>query len=236
MLSALIAAGGGESAIDTAFGSPPRSDEHVIDVSSFLDGDSPVEVTPPALRDGERELARGEFGMLDLLLMLGERLGFEDAWRAADGWGGAAFVSFERDATVCIRIVIAGDTPADLDELNDALTRWAAIMPGAHAESAADLAIVTSCDPGEAYEPPASPDDARTFDVLALRVALIAALSDGGFANHARTTCVVDSLIADLGAGQFASFTSADELSAPDQQRLSIAMVVGAIECGVLPN
>ena len=119
MLRALIAVGG-EAAVDAAFHAPPSSDEHVIDVSAFLAGDLPVEVRPPALRDGERELSRDEFGMLSLLLMLGERLGFEDAWRAADGWGGAAFLSFRRGAADCVRIAVAGDTPEDLDELIDA--------------------------------------------------------------------------------------------------------------------
>ena len=232
MLDALIAVDG-EGAVDAAFQAPPTSEEHVIDVSAFLAGDLPVEVRPPALRDGEEELSREEFGMLSLLLMLGERLGFEDAWRAADGWGGAAFVSFERDTTVCVRIAVAGDTREDLDELNDAFTRWAATMPAAEAEHDGDLAIITSCDPGEGFDPPPSPDDQRTFAMLSLRAELVAILRDAAFADHAVTTCVVDSLVTDLGANQFAGFVMADKLPAADLVRLTNAMAAGADRCNV---
>ena len=81
---------------------PPANEEHVIAPERYLAGELAIEVSPPVLREGEEELDRNEFGMLTLLIVLGERLGFVDAW-ARGRWLGRR----------CVRLV-----PARRDHLH----------------------------------------------------------------------------------------------------------------------
>ncbi|MDE0805730.1 MAG: hypothetical protein OSA99_20700 [Acidimicrobiales bacterium] len=142
----------GNDAVDELFENPPTTEEHLYDPwTLLLDGDEAREVTEPKVENGE-EFDRGDFGALGWYLVLAERLDLVTALDATDGWGGDAYVGFERDGVTCARIVYQADTADDLDEMESALGSWIAAAPGSDASvvrKGAEL-IFESCDPGTA--------------------------------------------------------------------------------------
>ncbi len=199
LLAALFAIVG-ETAADDALRDPPMTVEQVIDAERYLERDPALAFDPPALEDGE-DLLAADLAISDSLvvLLLGERVGFDLAWRAADGWGGGSSVLFRRGETDCVRIAIAGDSERDLDELMNAFRVWVLTMPDAAAERVDGVALLASCDPGSDFKPPPSPDAHRTFSQLVFRAELIEVLREVGFGDHARATCIVDEMRAVFG-------------------------------------
>ncbi|MGH9040013.1 MAG: hypothetical protein ACRDZ3_07270 [Acidimicrobiia bacterium] len=147
----VLAALGGNPAIDRALERPPASDEHLLDPFSYVDGDMAVTVPVPKLRSGESQIGEPDtFGAFGLFLMLAQRLDVAQAFRAADGWSGDAIVDFERDGRMCTRAAFRGDDEADTAELAGALDAWVKAMPpGVASTSNADGTVAfEACDPG----------------------------------------------------------------------------------------
>lgn len=140
----------GNDAVDELFENPPTTEEHLYDPwTLLLDDDDARAVTEPKVDDGE-EFDRGDFGALGWYLVLAERVDLVTALDATDGWGGDAYVGFDRDGVTCARIVYQADTADDLDEMESALGAWIAAAPGSEASverNGAEL-IFESCDPG----------------------------------------------------------------------------------------
>ena len=122
-VAALLAAGG-EARVDEAFRAPPTTSADILDPAAWLAGQRPVSVPrPPA--EG-KVLDEGVFGMSSLLLTLEPVVGADDAVRAADGWAGDGYVAWDAgDGETCVRSTFAMRTSADVEELEDALDRWA---------------------------------------------------------------------------------------------------------------
>ena len=198
----------------------------------YLAGEVVDPVEPPALRGGEEFVLGDDFGQLSLLLMLGERLGYEEAWQASDSWGGGAFIAFRRGDLDCVRIAISADTRADFDEISEAFSRWAAMMPDAQAREAGDLALLTSCDPGVGFEAPASPDSSRTLGVLAVRASFIAGLYADEFAHLDATSCTIDAIVAALGPDRFVRFWEADDPLMRDVEGVQRTVAGSMDRCG----
>ncbi len=135
--------------LDEAFMVPPESEEQVLDPFAYLDDDKPRAVPTPPIEGLEVE-DEGDFGAASLLIVLAERIDLRQALRAALGWGGDAYAAFHRDGRTCARVDVAGDTPADTEELEGALRVWAAASPEGTATVTrkADLVELESCDPG----------------------------------------------------------------------------------------
>ena len=210
-VTALVAARGPE-AVDEALRHPPASEEQLMDVARFLAGDDPRRVDTPDLEAGDELIEEADFGTLSWLFMLAERIPAADARAAADGWGGDAYLVFERDGRVCTRSVFVGDTAVDTDEMAGALQRWAAATPGeasvARSRSGVEL---LSCDPGaEASAAPSMSGVGQGAEaamaLLVTRASTFAAALDGG-ASEAEAACVAN--------GMLTEFTPA-ELMAPD--------------------
>lgn len=140
----------GNDAVDELFEDPPTTEEHLYDPwTLLLDEDEAREVTEPEVDDG-KEFDRGDFGALGWYLVLAERLDLVTALDATDGWGGDAYVGFDRDGVTCARIVYQADSTEDLDEMDAALDAWIAAAPGSDASverNGAEL-VFESCDPG----------------------------------------------------------------------------------------
>jgi hypothetical protein len=142
-----------------------------------------------------------DFGMLSLLLVLGERLPFAAAWSAVEGWRGDASRDYREDGRDCIRVRTELDSPARATTLLGAVRVWA---DGRDlAESSADGTVVTfaTCDPGAEVADTSDPRRPRTFEVLQLRVELLASLEQGGL-DHAQAVCVADDVLRDHDAGR----------------------------------
>ena len=147
-----VAVDGGNSAVDDLFGNAPTHESALLDPFQVLAGDTDAAtVGVPNIRTGEKEFDSGELGELTWYLMLAERLPLSEALAAADGWGGDAYVAFERHHRSCARITYTGRTPQDSTRMLTALQRWAAAAAGSTASVISDgkLLHFQSCDPGE---------------------------------------------------------------------------------------
>ena len=146
---------GGDRAVDDLFRSPPRTEEQQLDPWTLVaDHQGFLNVPKPELADGEKALGDddgGAFGAVGWLLVLSERVPLEQALTAADGWGGDAYVAFERDGKSCLTANYRGDAPEDLAQMRTALQAWAAKSPKGAASVTLDgvTLVFTSCDPGK---------------------------------------------------------------------------------------
>ena len=147
----VLAALGGNPAIDRALQTPPASDEHLLDPFSYVDADMAVSVPVPKLKKGESQIGEPDtFGAFGLFLMLAQRLDIAQAFRAADGWSGDAMVDFERDGRLCSRAAFRGDSDEDTAELAGALDAWVKAMPPGVASTSSVEGLIgfEACDPG----------------------------------------------------------------------------------------
>jgi hypothetical protein len=147
-----VANDGGNAAVDDLLTTSPVHEVALLDPLRVLAGDieaRPVKV--PQLDRGEKKWESGEFGAVFWYLMLAERLPLNDALTAVDGWGGDAYVSFERDGTTCARATYVGSDAAATGLMEAALTRWVAAAPGSPTTvTRGDGAVhFESCDPGK---------------------------------------------------------------------------------------
>jgi hypothetical protein len=173
----LIAAEGGNDAVDDAFGNPPASTEHVVDPRSYFAGDSPDEVTAPVVPPGGDQIGEDDrLGALALFLLLSERIDPLVALSAADGWGGDAYVVYDRGGTACMDLAVQGDSAREGQELLQAFEAWVAAGPPGAAQVRSDgrLALVTACDPGSHGDPSSLAVDALTLPTTRAQVMLAA--------------------------------------------------------------
>jgi hypothetical protein len=175
----VLAAVGGNSSVDRALQNPPASDEQVFDPFRYLAKDTPKTVAAPALLAGEKRLEGAEeadeIGAFALFLILAQRLDFQQAMRAVDGWGGDSLVIYEGDGGQCSRSRLMGDTPTDTDEMAAALDAWAKTMPPGVASTTrhgTEVELV-SCDPGADFKiGPNRIDEAIRYPLTRTAVAL----------------------------------------------------------------
>ncbi len=182
-----VAQNGGNAAVDKLFRDVPKDESALLDPFQVLAGgtDAAAKVGVPKLEDGEKKFDSGELGVLTWYFMLAERLPLLDALAAADGWGGDAYVAFERDGDSCARMAYAGDTPKDTKRMLSALQRWVVGAPGSPAKVSRDGDKVRfeSCDPGKDSDVGrvASQD---AVDLLTVRTSVGIALIRGGVAEE----------------------------------------------------
>lgn len=196
----LIAADGGNAAVDEAFADPPLSSEHLLDPRSFFDDDEPVDVELPAVPAGAEQIGEGDtLGATMLYLVLADRIDPIAALTAVDGWGGDAFVTYREGDRACVRADLVGDTVADTDELAQALRSWVDV--GTVGDGSVDVTdgvvafeSCTGSGDGGADPPPGRALD--TLSVPAARSGLMAmAATGGGYDNDeafAFGTCFVE--------------------------------------------
>lgn len=167
----IAAAIDGNDKVDDLFRDPPVSDEHLLDPWTLLhDDEQPVEVDEPDKAKGDKEFDDGTFGAFTWYLMLAERIDVVTAYDAAMGWGGDAYVAFERDGRTCFKADWVGDGTEDTAEMVDALETWIAAVPGGPAklERHGSTLAFESCDPGKGVKAGKDRSDAAMGFALAL--------------------------------------------------------------------
>ena len=224
---------GGEDAVERAFRSPPVSEEQVVDPSAYLTVEVPAKVATPKLRKGERRVGvADDFGMVSLLLVLGERIPFAQAWAAVDGWSGDASIGYRADGDDCIRIRVALDTPADAEELLVATQQWAADRTGSSVTRSGRTVDLDSCDPGlEADAAVAPPERPRTFELLQLRLELVKSLVASGAADPI-ATCVADTVLREHDPAQLLEVAQITDPNDPRLVRLQRDVRDAGVRCG----
>ncbi len=182
----LIAEGGGNDAVDEAFGDPPGSSEHLFDPRSYFGDDTPVDVDEPEIPPGGDEIGEADsLGATTLFVMLSERIDPLVALTATDGWGGDMSVAYREGGRTCVRADLVGDTPTDTDEIARALQAWADAGPaGAASVDAGEEGVAFESCAAEADAGSAPPSSGRSLDALGLPATrsqlMVMAASDGG--------------------------------------------------------
>jgi hypothetical protein len=200
-LDAVVADGGNE-AVDRAFRHPPTTEQHIIDPQTYLDDEQPTKVPAPRLEAGEKAAGKADdFGMLSLLLVLGERLPFASAWAAVAGWRGDASRDYREGGRDCIRVRTEVDSPDDAQRLLGAVRVWAEGRTAAESSATDDVVTFATCDPGTGVTATADPQRPRTFDVLQLRLELLAQMQQGGL-DRQQAACATDDVLRDHDARQ----------------------------------
>ena len=173
----LIAADGGNSAVDEAFDDPPTTTEQMVDPRSYFSGQSAHDVAAPAVPSGGEQVGHDDrLGALPLFLLLSERIDPLDALSAVDGWGGDAYVVYDSGGKTCMDLAVEGDSARDGQELLGALQAWASAGPTGAAQVRSDggLALVSTCEPGAGARPPSAALDALTLPAVRAQVMLAA--------------------------------------------------------------
>jgi hypothetical protein len=166
----LLAADGGNEAVDDAFADPPVSSEHLLDPRSYFDGDAPIEVDEPEIGDGSEAIGEpSPLGATTLFVMLAERIDPLVALAAADGWGGDMSVAYDDGDGTCVRVDLVGDTATDRDEIAAALQAWVDAGPAGAASvtTSGDRVVFESCS-AEVEADAAPPAAVSSLDALVL--------------------------------------------------------------------
>ena len=142
---------GGNGGVDDAFESPPDTEEHLFDPTSFLAEEAPIDDLELGFAEDDDLLDDGPMGATSWYLFLAERIDPKVAFEATLGWGGDRFAAVERDGGICVRAVFAGDTADDEEEMAAALEEWVGSIPGDGAEidEVDGHPVLESCDRGE---------------------------------------------------------------------------------------
>jgi len=126
---------GGQAALDQAFRSPPTTTEQILHPDRYLAGETAREVAVAGEPgEGWSPPWRYSFGEFDLRELFAP-LGSQRALAAADGWNGGVVTSWERGDETAVALVLAGDDPAETEQLCAAVADWyAAVADGAAVE------------------------------------------------------------------------------------------------------
>ena len=204
----------GKKGIDQAFTARtrPSTEEHIANPQAYFDGDNASKVETPKLRSGEKRVGDpDDFGMISLLLVLGERLSFPQAWAAVDGWKGDASIGYSSDGKDCLRVRVQVDSSSDGDELEQALQAWGEGRPTTTTRVGPRMVEFASCDPGAAAAAASDPNRPRTFDLLAFRSQIVSTLQESG-ATGPQAACVADDVLQNHDAAKLVElFTIQDE-------------------------
>ena len=168
---------GGQRAVDDLFLVPPTTAEQVLDPWTMVqDHQGYLALTKPVVDDDSTQTATGTFGAIYWLLLLAERLPASRALDAAYGWGGDTFVTYDRNATSCVKVAYGADRPRDLAEMQSALEAWSRRAPdgeGVTVRRRGPHLLVRSCVPGTAVTTRSHGDGPRQAVDLAVGRSLL---------------------------------------------------------------
>ncbi|HEY5155183.1 MAG TPA: hypothetical protein VIJ47_10650, partial [Acidimicrobiales bacterium] len=170
---AALKAKGDNHGIDAALRDPPASEAAVLDLFTYLDGNTVIPVDTPALDPSETRVDDGDFGATTWYLMLARRLDVHEALKAVDGWGGDSYVTYSQaNDEVCVRAAYRGKTTADTDEMERLLQAWADKGSGRPARVArdGDAVQLTACDPGSEAKVAGTDRSPEAMELLAIRL------------------------------------------------------------------
>ncbi|MGH9213315.1 MAG: hypothetical protein ACRD2C_21990 [Acidimicrobiales bacterium] len=226
----IIAADGGNGAVNNAFEDPPSTAEHMFDPRSYLGRNTPTSLDDPDLPAGvARSTDDGPMTAVELYLLLADRVDPLQALDAADGWGNARFVSYDHDGRSCVRMTVDGDTDLDDQQLRQAFDSWAGTMVAEAGATVADLGgghtMVETCDPGAGVEA----TNNQALDMLtlpAVRAQIASARSTTG-SSVADGWAIGDCFVRELTPDQLIAANESD--AAPELQE---AITAALTACG----
>jgi hypothetical protein len=140
-----LAGQGGNAAVDAAFLAPPVSSEQVLHPAAFAGHERPEAVRSPHAGSAD-VLDRDDLGEVGLAVVLGAGRVDAAALRAATGWGGDAYVTWQEAGRTCTRVAVVMDDRAARDRVLAALRGQRA--PGRTLRAVAPRGVdMTTCVP-----------------------------------------------------------------------------------------
>ncbi len=178
---------GGSAAVDRAFKAPPLAERFVFDPVAFLDHERVIKVPAAPLLKGAKLLDNeGEFGSLDLFILLAERIDAHQALTATDALRGDHATLYTLHNTTCVSIQFAAGDRAGGAVLLSALRQWNAAMPPGHTSvqrQNATTALLRACDAG-ARSPKVTHHSAQAYTLPVSRVELLNTFLGQGAERH----------------------------------------------------
>jgi hypothetical protein len=200
---------GGIARINHAFHDRPTTEQQIAEPSQYLRGIHPVKVAEPSLRAGETKVGdTDDFGMISLLLVLGQRVPFATSWDAVKDWRGDSSVTYRANGLDCIRIRVEMGSTNTADRLTAALRTWALARTKATVDEDGRDVLLSSCDPGTSTSN--TDIEPRPFDVLHLRAELITVTLEGGL-SESDAECTADAVIRDHDPAQLLEVAKLDD-------------------------
>lgn len=214
----------GQAGLDEVLRTPPTTEEQLLDPFAYLEGDDALTVEAPPPAGGAPVLEEGDFGALTWFIVLAEHLDPRRAMEAVDGWGGDAYVVFERGERACLRSAFRGDTGTETDDMEAALVAWTAKVPATDASVTrrGDIVVLESCDPGpDATAPGGGAEGAVVYPVTRTYLT-VGALAGGVPTEKAR--CIANAFIQALPVEELLALeTVLDDPEALAEQSLRAA-------------
>jgi hypothetical protein len=179
-IARVLAASGGNAAVDSALDGNPPSTRIYFDPSTV--GHTPDLPPIPDLLPGEKKLKTygpndESLDDFDFFLMLAARLDLPTAVRAADAYRAASTIAYEIDGKTCFRASVVGVNRASNPFLASTLKRWAETMPDAGASPTTTGVVFRSCDPGARAQTPSNERIVAATRLVAARDDLVASLA-----------------------------------------------------------
>ncbi len=144
-----VIAAEGMAGIANVYKRVPVTTEQAIDLRRYRSSEPPIAVRRPEVPQGAKVLARGVVGVAGLAALfagVGSLGAPERVDAAAQGWGGDAYVLWQKSGKVCMRMDLAMDTPSDLREAVTALKQFASNVADATVQTPPnDVVRLTSC-------------------------------------------------------------------------------------------
>ena len=230
---------GGTTGRDRAFRNPPETEEVLLDPVALEQRQSAKKVPKPALEEGEeRAYAPEQFGAFSLYLMFATRFDVRTALAAVTGWGGDSYVGFKEDGDICLRGNVTGDRRTDTDELEEALTMWAAAMPDGASEIDRDGDVITftACASEGVTEPTVEQFNSAFYNVLGGRIYTVLDVASFGIPLDS-SLCVGDLVSTDpeIVAIYDLSFAEGRDLTDDEYDELDAVYLEAFDTCGVDP-
>ncbi|MGH9282718.1 MAG: DUF6782 family putative metallopeptidase, partial [Acidimicrobiales bacterium] len=222
----------GQRGRDEVLRRPPTTEEHILLPETYLAKQGASPVRTPALARGETPIKDSEtdFGMLSLLVLLGERLDFSVAWPAVQGWAGDAAVGFERDGTTCARVSVLFDEASQAGRFRDALVGWANGLASVKVGLSDRTASLEACDPGP--ERPGRPDGHLSgVQGFSLRQTFLQELTTRQV-PPGPAACIVDGVMVRMGADHLAALDQRITQSGDIRAQREVASVTAEVAAG----
>lgn len=227
---AALVAKGGNSEVDAAFRNPPTLDGQIVDPGSYVAGAAPPSVAVPPLPRGATRIAPASgLGEVTLVEMLGDQIGFDQAWSAVQGWTRDQIVPYRQNGQVCVEVAVLNDTPDSAASLAEAGNAWAKHLPSASVSQTGSTVDFQSCDPGAAWKP--APIGHDPYESLAVRSALIYQLITDGHLATPAAICSSDQVLTAIGPQALQDAEQSSDPRSPALQQFDAALKTAVRGC-----
>jgi hypothetical protein len=227
---ASLVASGGNAAVDNAFRHPPTLDAQIVDPSTFTPGVQPPVVSLPAVPAGATLIVPSSgFGEVTLVEMLGDQIGFTQAFAGTRSWEQDQYQSYRQNGRVCVDVSVLTTGRAAAGALTQLGQQWAHHLPGASVSQSSDTVNFHSCDPGPSWKP--ATNIADPYQALAVRSQVTYQLLTDGDLQPTVASCAADQLMKTIGPQKLEEAEASTDSNAAAVKELQDEVKVSVTGC-----